>query len=133
MYNPYADLRHMHHAAHWFSIPERWAIANRDYGIVASLTANTANHMTELDVTLILDEHRLHLDLIVRPGGMRTALRWVCQELNNGHLWLSTRLSLERKARLLGYSEPELLACEHAYDYQYCLRLVTNILGLVTD
>jgi len=130
-YNPYAKLEHMHHTARYLFSLKRWVISNRDREIAAVIVTSTANHVTELTVTLALGRrYRLPLDPITHPGGMRTALRWVCQELNNGHLWLSTRLALERKARLLGYSEPELLACEHAYDYNYCLRLLANLPGL---
>ena len=128
-YNPHAELKHMHHTAGYLLTPECWVVTNR-YGIVAVVATSTANHTTVITTTLVLGEHELPLDPITRPGGMRTALRWVCQELNNGHTWLSTRLSLEREARLLGYAEPELLACEHAHDYQYCSRLLANLPGL---
>lgn len=130
MYNPYAELKHAHHVARYLFSLKRWVVSDRGHEIVAVITTSTANHVTELTITLVLGRHRLLLDPTTRPGGMRTALRWVCQELNNGHFHLGTRLALEHKARLLDYSEPELLACEHAYDYQYCLQLLANLPGL---
>ena len=130
MHNPYANIEHMHHTARCFLVLDRWVIINRDHKTVAVVVTSTANHVTELSITLILGRHKLPLDPITGIGGMRTALRWIMAQLNNGRLWLSTRLSLEREARLLGYNEPELLACEHAYNYQYCLRLLVNLPGL---
>lgn len=141
MYNPYAELKHTNHTARYFSGPGYWGITDRNHEAVAIVVMNSTKQpnslgrkrtVTTCEITLILGRHELPLDPITHPGGLRTTLRWVCQELNR-RLWLSTRLALERKARLLGYEESELLACEHAYDYQYCLRLVSNIPGLVTD
>lgn len=127
----HAEITYMHHTAHWFSVLERWVIVNQDREPVAIVTTTTDSKMTEIAITLLLGEHKLPLDPLTRPGGVRTALRWVCQELNNDNLWLRTRLRLEREARLLDYSEPELLDCWHATNYKYCLRLLANLPGLL--
>ena len=129
--NTHAEITHTHHTARWLSVLKRWVIINQDQEIMAVVTTTTADHVIELTVILVLGDRRLAPRTLTRPGGMRTAIRWVCQELNNGNLWLGARLHLEREARLLDYSEPELLGCWHAYDYQYCLRLLTNLPGLL--
>lgn len=126
----HAELTYMHHTAHYFPDPERWVIINQAREPVAVITTNTIDHVTELAITLVLGEHKLAPRVLTHPGGMRTALRWVCQELNNGKLWLTARLRLERESRFLGHKEPELLACSHASDYQYCRRLLANLPGL---
>ena len=128
--DPHSNIEHMHHTARWFPGPERWVIINRSREPVAVIATNTANHVTELTITLVLGEHKLSPRSLMRPGGMRTALRWLMIRLNNDNLWLSARLSLERKARFLGYDEPRLLDCWHATDYMYCLRLLADLPGL---
>jgi len=126
----HAELTHMHHTARHFPDPERWVIVDRAREPVAVIATSTADHVTELTITLVLGEHELAPRVLTRPGGTRTALRWVCQELNNGKLWLTARLRLERESRFLGYREPDLLACGHASDYRYCRRLLANLPGL---
>ena len=133
MYNPHAKITYMHHTARCFLALDRWVIITQDHETVATVTTSTTNHTTEIAITLILGRHKLPLETIMRPGGVRTALRWVMAQLNNGNTWLSTRLALEHEARLLGYKEPKLLACEHAYDYQYCLQLLANLPGLAEN
>lgn len=128
---PYTDLTHRHHTARWFPTLKRWVIVNQARGPVAVVTTTTTNHATRLAVTLLLGEYKLPLDPFVRPGGMRTALRWVCRELNNSNLWLGARLLLEREARLLDYSESEILAHWHGHDYKCCLQLLANLPGLL--
>ena len=126
----HAEITHMHHRVHWVPSLELWVVINQDKEIVATVAAVTANHVTELIITLTPGFHTLAPRTLIRPGGTRTALRWVCQELNNGRLWLTARLRLERESRFLGYREPELLVCEHASDYEYCQRLLANLPGL---
>ena len=140
--NSHAELTHMHHTARWFSTLERWAVINQDQELIATIVMTATRHknprnpkrwytMTELNITLILGGHRLSPSRFIRPGSERTALRWAMAQLNNGNFWLGARLLLEREARLLDYSESELLACEHAYDYEYCLQLLANLPGLL--
>lgn len=125
------EIAHMHYRARWVPSLELWVLVNQDKEIVATVATSTADHVTEIVVTLTLGGYSLQPRSFARPGGERTAIRWVCQELNNGNLWLHARLSLEHEARLLDYDEAGLLACWHATDYQYCQRLLANLPGLV--
>ena len=141
--NPHAEITHMHHVARWFPGPERWVITNlKEKEPVAMVVTSTTRHedprshrrwytMTRLDITLILGVHRMSLDSFVRPDSVRTALRWAMAQFNNGSLWLGARLHLGRRARSLGYDESKILVCGHAYDYQYCLRLLASLPGLL--
>ena len=126
----HAEITHMHHRARWVPSLELWVVINQDKEIVATVAAVTANHVTELTITLTPSLYTLAPRTLTRPGGMRTALRWVMTNLNNGRLWLTARLRLERESRFLGYKEPELLACGHASDYEYCRQLLDNLPGL---
>jgi len=123
----HAEITCMHHRARWAPSLELWVLVNQDKEIIATVGTSTADHVTEIVITLTPGGYSLQPRSFTRPSGERAAIRWVCQELNNDNLWLRARLSLEHEARLLGHSEPELLACWHATDYKYCQRLLTNL------
>lgn len=136
--NPHSDIQaHNHRAKYftgfdWYDEPQ-WIIIDPEHRVVARVKASVTHPkdprtnrwyaVTTLDPILILDEHRHELTPIVRTGGLRTALRWFMCQLNNGSVYLRTRLALMAQARELGFDESTIVSQWHADDRVQCIRL----------
>jgi len=141
--NPYADIQAHNHVARYFSDwhnePCKWAIIDRECRVIARVKASVTHPKSPrtgrwyavaiLEPTLVLDKYRHELTPLRRPGGLRTALRWLMCQLNNGSVYLGTRLGLMARARELGFSESTIVSCWHASDRVQCIRLLELIGG----
>ena len=142
--NPHADIQAHNHSARyftgfdWYDEPQ-WVIVDRERRVVARVKASVTRPkdprtgrwyaVATLEPILVLDEYRHELTPLLRPGGLRTALRWFMCRLNNGKIYLSARLALMTRARELGFSESTIVACWHASDRVQCIRLCKLIGG----
>ena len=135
--DPHADIKAHNHAARYFTGLDghgepQWIVVSPEQ-VVARIKASVTHPknprtnrwyaVATLEPTLVLDKYRHELAPIRRPGGLRTALRWFMCRLNNGSVYLSTRLALMARARELGFSEPMIMVCWHASDRVQCIRL----------